>query len=68
MEEGAEEVERGRSCRHCPLETAGPVEEVEEAGLGGQQRRAKLEEEEGEAGDLPEWEVVEEAGLLVFPV
>lgn len=53
MEEGAEEVEQGRRCHHCLLEIAGPMVEVEGAGLGGQQRSARKteEEEEGEAGD-----------------
>lgn len=85
MEEEGEEVEQGRSCHRCLLGTAGPMGEVEGAGLGGQQGSArKMEEEEGEAGDgdgdgdggeeeeaaggLLLWEVVEEVGLLEFPV
>lgn len=57
--------EWGQSCQRCSLENAGPMEEVEGTGLGGQRRHVKLEEEEGEAGDGGEGE---EAGLLVFLV
>lgn len=78
----AEEVEEERSRRHCPLATAGPMAEVEGAGLGGQQRSVrKMEEEEGEAGDgdgddgeeegagdLPWWEEVAEVGHPEFLV
>lgn len=82
VEEEVVEVEQGRRRRHCLLETAGPMGEVEGAGLGERQKSARrMEEEVAEAGggggdggeeeeadELPWWEEVEEAGHPEFLV